>query len=41
MVKVGGYANRLAWVDLANKKVDYQELDEDIARKYLGGRGRV
>lgn len=39
MVKAGGYANRLAWVDLENKKVEYQELDEDIARKYIGGRG--
>lgn len=39
MVKAGGYANRIAWVDLTNKKVEYQEVDEEEARKFIGGRG--
>jgi len=39
MVKAGGYANRVAWVDLTSKKVEYQEVDEDEARKFIGGRG--
>jgi len=39
LVKAGGYANRIAWVDLANKKVEYEELDDEVARKYIGGRG--
>ena len=39
MVKAGGYVNRVAWVDLTDKKVEYREIDEDVARKYVGGRG--
>lgn len=39
MVKAGGYANRIAWVDLSKKKVEYQEVDEEDARKFIGGRG--
>jgi len=39
MVKAGGYANRIAWVDLSNKKVEYREVDEEDARKFIGGRG--
>ena len=36
---LGGYANRIAWVDLTGGSVDYKPIDEDIARKYIGGRG--
>jgi aldehyde:ferredoxin oxidoreductase len=36
---LGGYANRIAWVDLTGRKVDYKPIDEEIARKYIGGRG--
>ena len=34
-----GYAGRIAWVDLTQKKVGVEELGEGIARKYLGGKG--
>ncbi|MGD2205192.1 MAG: aldehyde ferredoxin oxidoreductase family protein [Anaerolineae bacterium] len=36
---LGGYANRVAWIDLTGGKVEYKEIDEDDARKYVGGRG--
>jgi len=36
---LGGYANRLAWVDLTAGKVDFKPVPEDLARKYIGGRG--
>ncbi len=39
MVKAGGYADRIAWVDLSSRRVDYQEVDEDEAYKFIGGRG--
>lgn len=39
MVKAGGYANKIAWVDLSKKKVEYTEVDEEDARKFIGGRG--
>jgi aldehyde:ferredoxin oxidoreductase len=35
----GGYANRVAWVDLTAGAVDYKEIDEQDARMYVGGRG--
>ena len=35
----GGYANRVAWVDLTAGAVDYKEIDERDARMYVGGRG--
>lgn len=34
-----GYAGNIAWVDLTNKSVRVEELVEQIARKYLGGKG--
>ncbi len=34
-----GYANRIAWIDLSAGAVTYQGVDEDLARKYVGGRG--
>jgi aldehyde:ferredoxin oxidoreductase len=36
---VGGYANRVAWIDLTAGQVDYKEIDEKDARQYVGGRG--
>lgn len=39
MTSVSGYANRIAWVDLSEKRVEYLEVDEDEAAKFIGGRG--
>lgn len=39
MVKAGGYANRIARVNLFEYKVEYEEVCEEDARKYIGGRG--
>jgi aldehyde:ferredoxin oxidoreductase len=36
---LGGYANNLAWVDLTTGKVEFKPIPEDLARKYIGGRG--
>ena len=36
---LGGYANNLAWVDLTEGKVEFKPVPEDLARKYIGGRG--
>ena len=38
-MELGGYANRIAWVDLSAGNVDYKPIAEDDARKYIGGRG--
>jgi len=38
-MKLGGYANKVAWVDLSAGKVEYKPIAEDDARKYIGGRG--
>ncbi|HLE81801.1 MAG TPA: aldehyde ferredoxin oxidoreductase N-terminal domain-containing protein, partial [Dehalococcoidia bacterium] len=35
----GGYLNKVAWVDLATGRTDYRPINEDDARKYIGGRG--
>jgi aldehyde:ferredoxin oxidoreductase len=35
----GGYANRIAHVDLTTGKVEYKPIPEEWARKYIGGRG--
>jgi aldehyde:ferredoxin oxidoreductase len=35
----GGYANRIAHVDLTNSKVAYEPIPEEWALKYIGGRG--
>lgn len=35
----GGYANKIAWVDLGSKKVEYKPIAEEDARKYIGARG--
>lgn len=36
---LGGYANRVAWIDLTKGQVEYKGIDEEDARKYVGGRG--
>jgi len=35
----GGYANRIAHIDLSTGEINYEEIVEEIARKYDGGRG--
>jgi len=36
---LGGYANRIAHIDLTKGEVDYQPIPKEWARKYIGGRG--
>jgi aldehyde:ferredoxin oxidoreductase len=36
---MGGYANRIAHVDLTTGAVEYRPIPEDWARKYIGARG--
>lgn len=36
---LGGYANKLAHVDLTARKVEFKPVPEDWARQYIGGRG--
>ena len=36
---LGGFANRIAHVDLTQQRVDYRPVPEDWARKYIGARG--
>ncbi len=36
---LGGYANRIARIDLTQGKVTYEPIPEEWARKYIGGRG--
>jgi aldehyde:ferredoxin oxidoreductase len=36
---LGGYANRIAWVDLTAGKVEFKPVPEEDAKKYIGGRG--
>lgn len=36
---LGGYANKLARVNLTNRTVTYEPINEEWARKYIGGRG--
>ncbi|MCL6522587.1 MAG: aldehyde ferredoxin oxidoreductase, partial [Firmicutes bacterium] len=36
---LGGYANRIAWIDLTSGEVEYRPMDERLARTYIGGRG--
>lgn len=38
-MKLGGYRNHEAWVDLTEGKVEYRELNEDDVRMYIGARG--
>ena len=36
---LGGYANRIAHVDLTKGKVEYKPVPEEWAIKYIGARG--
>ncbi len=36
---IGGFANRVAWIDLTTGAIEYRGIDEDDARKYIGARG--
>jgi len=36
---LGGYANRVAHVDLSTGTVEYKPIPEEWAKKYVGGRG--
>lgn len=36
---IGGFANKVAHVDLTAGKVEFKPIPEDWARKYIGGRG--
>lgn len=38
-MNLGGFMNKEVVVDLTSGKVDYRELNEDYARKYIGARG--
>ncbi len=38
-MELGGYADRVARVDLTTGQVSYEALNEEDARKYIGGRG--
>jgi aldehyde:ferredoxin oxidoreductase len=33
------YAGKIAWIDLSNNAIRIEALDDQIARKYLGGKG--
>jgi aldehyde:ferredoxin oxidoreductase len=35
----GGYANRVAWIDLSAAQIEYKPIAEEDARKYIGARG--
>ena len=36
---IGGFTNRVAWIDLSNGVVQYKGIDEEDAKKYIGARG--
>jgi len=36
---LGGYANQIAWIDLTEGKIELKPVPEDLALKYIGGRG--
>ena len=38
-MNLGGYANRVAWIDLAKGTVEYKPIAEEDALKYIGARG--
>ena len=39
MMTLGGYANKIARIDLATSTIEYAPINEEDARKYVGGRG--
>jgi aldehyde:ferredoxin oxidoreductase len=38
-MKWSGYADKVAWVDLTTGKIEYKQIDEEDARKFIGARG--
>ena len=38
-MQLGGYVNRVAWIDLTTGIVEYKPIAEEDARKYIGARG--
>ncbi len=36
---IGGFKNRVAWINLTDGTVEYKGVDENDAKKYIGGRG--
>lgn len=38
-MRLGGYRNRVAWVNLTTGDIEYRGIDEQDAVKYIGGRG--
>jgi len=36
---IGGFADRIARIDLTNRKATHEPLNEDYARRYIGARG--
>lgn len=36
---LGGYAHKVAWIDLSSGQVEYKDVAEADARKYIGARG--
>lgn len=38
-MKLGGFRNHEAWVDLTTGRIEYRKLNEEDAKKYIGARG--
>jgi len=36
---LSGYAGKIGWIDLSKGTTRIENLEEEIARKYLGGKG--
>jgi hypothetical protein len=36
---LGGYADKVAWVDLTSGKTEFKPIPEDYKLKYIGARG--
>ena len=38
-MQLGGYTNRVAWIDLSTGAIEYKPIADEDARKYIGARG--
>ncbi len=38
-LKLKGYQDRVAWIDLSTGNIEYKEIEEEIKQKYIGARG--
>ena len=38
-MEFGGYTDKVAWIDLTTGTIEYRPIDDEDARKYIGGRG--